>query len=71
VRLAIGIKTGRWPAIGSLFPDLAAAPAVRFGARTMRYLWPDPAAAVLFPRHEGARPLLGEGGSVLPATDAD
>ena len=94
VRLAISIKQGSWPAIGSLFPGLAAAPIVRFGGRSMRYLWPDAgavavdsvgyrAAVVLFPRYVKDAPvtltrldpvhsltLLGEGGSVLPSTDA-
>ena len=94
VRLAISIKSGSWAAIGSLFTELAGAPSVRFGGRTMRYLWPDawavapdsvgyPAAAVLFPRYVKDAPLtltrldpaqslalLGEGGSVLPTTDA-
>ena len=94
VRLAISIKNGSWAAIGSLFPELAGAPIVRFGGRTMRYLWPDaravavdsagyPAAAVLFPRYVKDAPvtltrldaaqslaLLGEGGSVLPTSDA-
>jgi hypothetical protein len=93
VRLAISIKNGSWPAIGSLFPQLAGAPVVRFGGRTMRYLWPDARAvavdsagypaAVLFPRYVKDAPvaltrldpahaltLLGEGGSVLPTTDA-
>jgi Coenzyme PQQ synthesis protein D (PqqD) len=92
VRLAMSIKRDSWPTIGALFPELARAPIVHFGGRTMRYLWPGadaadgagyPIAAVLFPRYaKGAgctltRPdparslaLLGEGGSVLPATDA-
>ena len=92
VGLAMSIKRDSWPAIGALFPELAAAPIVRFGGRTMRYLWPrntapdttgHPIAAVLFPRYakeEAATlcrldpvrslALLGEGGSVLPATDA-
>lgn len=94
VPLAISIKDGSWPAIGSLFPELTGAPIVRFGGRTMRYFWPDaravaldaggyPASAVLFPRYVKDAPatltrldaaqslaLLGEGGSVLPTTDA-
>jgi Coenzyme PQQ synthesis protein D (PqqD) len=90
--LAMSIKRDSWPAIGALFPDLARAPIVCFGGRTMRYLWPRadaadtagyPIAAALFPRYaKGAAvtltrldpvrslALLGEGGSVLPATDA-
>jgi Coenzyme PQQ synthesis protein D (PqqD) len=94
VRLAISIKDGSWPVIGRLFPELAGAPTIRFGGRTMRYLWPAaraiapdrvgyPAAAVLFPSYIKDAPLtltrldpahaltlLGEGGSVLPTTDA-
>ena len=94
VPLAISIKHGSWPAISGLFPQLARAPIIRFGGRSMRYLWPDAralaehssgyaAAAVLFPRYAEDAPvtrtrleparalaLLGEGGSVLPATDA-
>jgi hypothetical protein len=94
VRLAISIKHGSWPVIGSLFPELARAPVVRFAGRSMRFLWPDarivasnaaghPAAAVLFPQYAADAPatltrldpaqslaLLGEGGSVLPSTDA-
>jgi hypothetical protein len=69
VRLAISVKRGSWPVVGALFPGLAAAPAVRLGSRTMRYLWPAgadatgaggrPAAALLFPRYaEGARAAL-------------
>ena len=93
VRLAISVKSGSWPAISRLFPDLAAARVVRFGGRSMRYLWPDAsavaadgagcaAAMALFPRYLEDAPvmltrldsaqslaLLGEGGSVLPATD--
>lgn len=68
VRLAISIKQGSWPAIGSLFPELADAPIVHFGGRTMRYLWPDaravavdaagyPAAGVLFPRYVKDAPV--------------
>jgi hypothetical protein len=80
--------------IGSLFPELADAPIIHFGGRTMRYFWPSsravpvgsagyPAAAVLFPRYVKDAPaeltrldpaqsltLLGEGGSLLPTTDA-
>ena len=94
VPLAISIKRGSWPAIGLLFPELADAPVVRFGGRTMRYLWPGAgavavdsggyaAAAALFPQYVKDAPvmltrldparslaLLGEGGSVLPTTDA-
>jgi hypothetical protein len=62
VRLAISIKNGSWPVIGSLFPELADAPVISFGGRAMRFLWPNtravaadsagyPAAAVLFPRY--------------------
>lgn len=93
VRVAISVKQRSWPVIRPLFPELAGAPTVRFGGRTMRYLWPDssaraigargyPVAAVLFPRYAKGMPatlsrletvrslaLLGEGGSVLPATD--
>jgi Coenzyme PQQ synthesis protein D (PqqD) len=93
VGLAMSIKQDSWPAIGALFPEIASAPIVRFGGRTMRYLWPGidvahpagyPVGAVLFPRYvKGAAvtltrldsvhslALLGEGGSVLPATDAE
>ncbi|QIG51074.1 PqqD family peptide modification chaperone [Nordella sp. HKS 07] len=94
VPLAISIKQGSWPVIGAMFPELAEAPAVRLGARRMRFLWPRngtasadaagrPAAAVLFPRYVKGTPvkltrldhlrsltLLGEGGSILPSTDA-
>jgi hypothetical protein len=94
VRLAISIKNGSWPVIGSLFPELADAPIIRFGGRAMRCLWPNtravavdsagyPAAAVLFPRYVKDAPaeltrldparalaLLGEGGSLLPTSDA-
>lgn len=92
VPLAMSIKQGSWPAVGELFPELAGAPTVRFGGRTMRFLWPAgrpaepvgrPAAAVLFPRYAAGAPpelhrldpvsslaLLGEGGSILPSTDA-
>jgi Coenzyme PQQ synthesis protein D (PqqD) len=62
VRLAISIKQDSWPLVGALFPELAGAPTVRFGDRTMRYLWPagaaraihalrHPVAAVLFPHY--------------------
>ena len=93
VPLAISVKQGSWPAVGALFPELTAAPPIRFGGRTMRYLWPGaaaaagtagfPAAMLLFPRYVEGAPvalqpldatrslvLLGEGGSVLPSTDA-
>ena len=94
VRLAISIKNGSWPVIGSLFRELEDAPIIHFGGRTMRYFWPNsravpvdsagyPAAAVLFPRYVKDAPaeltaldpaqsltLLGEGGSLLPTTDA-
>ena len=67
VRLAISIKNGSWPVIGSLFPELADAPVISFGGRTMRFLWPStralavdsagsPAAAVLFPRYVQGAP---------------
>ena len=90
--LAISVKRGSWPVVGALFPALMEAPAVRFGERVMRHLWPAgraaaagglPAAAVLFPRYAPGAPasltaldpvralaLLGQGGSVLPDTDA-
>jgi hypothetical protein len=94
VPLAISIKNGSWPVIGALFPELADAPEIYFGARRMRFFWPEcravdadapghPAAAVLFPRYLKDAPvaltrldpaqsltLLGEGGSLLPTTDA-
>jgi Coenzyme PQQ synthesis protein D (PqqD) len=94
VRLAISIKNGSWPVVGSLFPELADAPIIHFGGRIMRYFWPNsravpvgsagyPAAAVMFPRYVKDAPaevtrlnpaqslaLLGEGGSLLPTTDA-
>ena len=94
VRLAISVKEGSWPVVDPLFPELAAAPVVRLGSRTMRYFWPGsrviasesvghPISAILFPRYvEGTSPsltplgldralvLLGEGGSILPETDA-
>jgi Coenzyme PQQ synthesis protein D (PqqD) len=67
VPLAISVKRGSWPVIGGLFPELAAAPVVRFGDRTMRHLWPDHAVAacdrgyravaVLFPRYVEAAPV--------------
>lgn len=93
-RLAISLKEGSWPLLANQFPELAAAPATRFGGRTMRYLWPGeartvaleagrPVALLVFPRRRpGTEPAvarldvlstllrLGEGGSVLPATDA-
>jgi hypothetical protein len=67
VPLAISIKQDSWPLLGSLFPELADAPIVRFGGRTMRYLWPDShapttgttdyrVAAALFPRYAGDSP---------------
>jgi hypothetical protein len=62
VPLAISIKQNSWPLLDPLFPELAGAPIVRFGGRTMRFLWPGPhalalstighrVAAVLFPRY--------------------
>jgi Coenzyme PQQ synthesis protein D (PqqD) len=62
VRLAISIKNGSWPVVGSLFPELTDAPIIHFGGRSMRYFWPSsravpvgsagyPAAGVLFPRY--------------------
>lgn len=47
--LAISVKQGSWRMVGRLFPQLGEAPVVRFGGRTMRYLWP-PAHAVAEPR---------------------
>jgi hypothetical protein len=69
VRLAISIKQDSWPLVGSLFPELASAPTVRFGDRTMRYVWPSgatladgasgyPAAAVLFARYAERAPTV-------------
>jgi hypothetical protein len=68
VRFAISIKQGSWPTVGRLFPALACAPLVRFGGRTMRYLWPErvavaddtvgcPPLALLFPRYTPGAPL--------------
>jgi hypothetical protein len=62
VQLAMSIKQDSWSLLGPLFPELADAPTVRFGGRTMRYLWPDSyapttgatayrVAGALFPRH--------------------
>jgi hypothetical protein len=67
VPLAMSIKQGSWPLVGPLFPELADAPTVRFGGRTMRYLWPDGyapttgaaayrVAGALFPRYAGDSP---------------
>jgi hypothetical protein len=62
VPLAISVKQDSWHLVGGLFPELASAPTVRFGDRTMRYLWPagaacatratrHPVAAALFPHY--------------------
>jgi hypothetical protein len=69
VPLAISIKQDSWPLVGALFPELASAPTVRFGDRTMRYVWPSgaalaggasghPVAAALFPRYAEDAPAV-------------
>jgi coenzyme PQQ synthesis protein D (PqqD) len=69
VRLAISIKQNSWSLVGSLFPELASAPTIRFGDRTMRYIWPSGAAladhasghsvaAVLFPLYAEDTPAV-------------
>ena len=42
VRLAISIKNGSWPVVGSLFPELADAPIIHFGGRTSALLAEQP-----------------------------
>jgi hypothetical protein len=69
VRLAISIKQDSWSVVDPLFPELASAPTVRFGDRTMRYVWPSgaalgngasgyPAAAVLFAQYAKEAPAV-------------
>lgn len=71
IRLAMSIKAGGWPVVGTLFPALTQQPVHRLGRGQCRYLWPvaatdrgpsvagKPVAAVVFPRYcRDAAPAL-------------